>query len=130
MTLFWILVQPILLWLHHWCQIRMTGVTVQSRWDMDTTRTVKEKNPLICAWAISFFLMFVSLWRLQLNLIRQNAKTILGLISTPSRLIVENPEADDLSLVSLSEKSCQKEGGNGLQPAQSCLRISRREVSK
>ena len=24
--LFWILVQPIPLWLHHWCQIRIAGV--------------------------------------------------------------------------------------------------------
>ena len=46
------------------------------------------------------------------NFIRQIAKTILGLIFTPSRLIVKNPETDELSLVSLSEKSCQKEGAN------------------
>ena len=65
---------------------------------------------------------------LGMNFIRQNAKTILGLIFTPSRLIVENPETDELSLVSLSERSCQKEGGNGVPPAQSSLRISRREA--
>ena len=47
---------------------------------------------------------------LGMNLIRQNAKTILGLIFTPSRLIVKNPETDELSLVSLSEKSSQKKG--------------------
>ena len=48
---------------------------------------------------------------LGMNFFRQNAKTILGLIFTASRLIVKNPETDELSLVSLSEKSCQKEGG-------------------
>ena len=64
-TLFWILVQPIPLWLHHWCQMRSAGFTVQSRWEMGTTRTVEEKNPWMCAWAISIFRMFVSLWRLQ-----------------------------------------------------------------
>ena len=65
---------------------------------------------------------------LGMNFIRQNAKTILSLISTPSRLIVKIPETDELSLVSLSEKSCQKEGGNILPPVQSSLRISRREA--
>ena len=65
---------------------------------------------------------------LGMNFIRQNANTILGLIFTPSRLIVKNPETDELCLVSLSEKTCQKEGGNGLPPAQSSLRISRREA--
>ena len=65
---------------------------------------------------------------LGMNFIRQNAKTILGLIFTPSRLIVKNPETDELSLVSLSEKSCQKKGGNILPPAQSSLRISWREA--
>ena len=65
---------------------------------------------------------------LGMNFIRQNAKTILGLIFTPSRHIVKNPETDDLSLVSLSEKSCQKEGGNGLPPARASLRIPRREA--
>ena len=65
---------------------------------------------------------------LGMNLIRQNANTILGLIFTPSRLIVKNPETDELCLVSLSEKTCQKEGGHGLPPAQSSLRISRREA--
>ena len=64
--LFWILVQPIPLWLHHWCQIRIAGATVQSRWEMGTTRTVEERNPRMCAWAISVFLMFVSSLRLQL----------------------------------------------------------------
>ena len=66
MTPFWILVQLIPLWLPLWCQIRIAGVTVQSRWEMGTTRTVKERNPWVCAWAISVFLMFVSSWRLQL----------------------------------------------------------------
>ena len=65
---------------------------------------------------------------LGMNFIRQNAKTILGLIFTPSRLIVKNPETDELSLVSLSETSCQKEGGNVLPPVQSSLRISWREA--
>ena len=65
---------------------------------------------------------------LGMNFIRQNAKTILVLIFTPSRLIGKNPETDELSLVSLSEKSCQNEGGNGLSPAQASLRISRREA--
>ena len=65
---------------------------------------------------------------LGMNFIRQNAKTILGLIFTPSRLIVKNPETDESSLVALSEKSCQKEGGNVLPPPQSSLRISRREA--
>ena len=65
---------------------------------------------------------------LGMNFIRQNANTILGLIFTPSRLIVKNPETDELCLVSLSEKTCQKEGGNGLPPVQSSLRISRRET--
>ena len=65
---------------------------------------------------------------LGMNFIHQNAKTILHLISTPSRLIVKNPETDELSLVSLSEKSCQMEGENGLPPAQSSLGISRREA--
>ena len=51
------------------------------------------------------------------NFIRQNAKTILELIFTPSRLIVKRPEADELSLGSLSAKSCQKEGRHGLPPA-------------
>ena len=63
MTLFWILVQPIPLWLDYWCQIPIAGVTVQSRWEMGTTRTVKERNPLMCAWGVLLFLMFVSLWR-------------------------------------------------------------------
>ena len=40
----------------------------------------------------------------------------------------ENPETDELSLVSLSEKSCQKVGGKVLSPAQSSLRISLREA--
>ena len=65
---------------------------------------------------------------LGMNFIRQNAKTILSSIFTPSRLIVKNPETDELSLVSLSEKCCQKEGGNVLPPAQYSLRISRREA--
>ena len=65
---------------------------------------------------------------LGMNFMRQNAKTIPGLIFTPSRLIVKNPETDELSLVSLSEKYCQKEGGNILPPAQSSLRIPRREA--
>ena len=63
-----------------------------------------------------------------MNFICQNAKTILGLIFTPSRLIVKNPETDKLSLVSLYEESGQKEGGKGLPPAQSSLRISRRQA--
>ena len=63
-----------------------------------------------------------------MNFIRQNANTILGLTFTPSRLIVKNPETDELCLVLLSEKTCRKEGGNGLPPAQSSLRISRREA--
>ena len=63
-----------------------------------------------------------------MKLIRQNAKTILGLIFTPLRLIVKNAETDELCLVLLSEKSCQKEGGNGSPPAQSSLTISRREA--
>ena len=89
----------------------------------------------MCAWAILHFLMFVSLWKLRLfgvslgmNFIRQNAKTILGLIITPLRLIVKNSETGELSLVSLSEKSCQNEGGNRLPPAPASLRISRREA--
>ena len=49
---------------------------------------------------------------LGMNLIRQNAKTILGLVFTASRLIVKNPETDELCLVSLSERSCQNKGGN------------------
>ena len=65
---------------------------------------------------------------LGMSFIRQNAKTILGLIFTASRLIVKNPETDALSSVSLSETSCQREGGNILPPAQSSLRISRREA--
>ena len=47
-TLFLMLVQSILLWLHHWCQIQIAGVTLLSRWEMGTTRTVKEKNPWMC----------------------------------------------------------------------------------
>ena len=43
---------------------------------------------------------------LGMNFIRQNANTILGLIFTPSRLIVKNPETDEFCLVSLSEKTC------------------------
>ena len=62
MTLFWILVQPIPLWLHHWCQIRIAWVTVQSSREMGTTRTVKKENPWMYSWAISIFLMFASLW--------------------------------------------------------------------
>ena len=65
---------------------------------------------------------------LGINFIRQNAKTILGLIFTPSRLIVKNAETDESSLVSLSEKSCQKKEGSVLPPAQSSLRISQREA--
>ena len=65
---------------------------------------------------------------LGMNFIPQKAKTILGWIFTPSRLIVKNPETDELCLVSLSEKSRQKEGRNGLPPARSSLRISGREV--
>ena len=65
---------------------------------------------------------------LGMNFILQNAKTILRLTFTPSGLIVKKPETDELSLVSLSEKSCQREGGNGLPPAESCLRIIRREA--
>ena len=65
---------------------------------------------------------------LGMNFIRQNANTILGLTFTPSRLIVKNPETDELCSVSLSENTCQKEGGNGLPPAQSSLRISGREA--
>ena len=65
---------------------------------------------------------------LGMTVICQNTRTILGLIFTPSRLIVKDPETDELSLVSLSEKSCQKEGGKVLPPAQSSLRISRREA--
>ena len=42
-----------------------------------------------------------------INYILQNAQTILGLIFTASRLIVKNPETDELSLVSLSPKSCK-----------------------
>ena len=45
---------------------------------------------------------------LGMNFIRQNAETILGLIFTASRLIVKNQETDELCLVSLSEKSCQR----------------------
>ena len=63
---------------------------------------------------------------LGMNFIRQNANTILGLIFTPSRLIVKNPETDELCFVLLSEKTCQREGGNGVPPAQSSLRISGR----
>ena len=40
-----------------------------------------------------------------MNFIRQNAKTILRLVFTPSRLIVKTQETDELSLVSVSEKS-------------------------
>ena len=65
---------------------------------------------------------------LGMNFIRQNAKTILGLIFTPWRLITKNPETDELSLVSLSEKSFQKEGGNGLPPAQASLKFSWRQA--
>ena len=66
---------------------------------------------------------------LRMNFIRQNAKIILGLIFAPSRLIVKNPETDELSLVSLrGDLSYQKEGRNILPPAQSSLRISRREA--
>ena len=65
---------------------------------------------------------------LGINFIRQNAKTSLGLILTPSRLIVKNPETDELSLVSVSEKSGQNEGGNGLPPSQASWRISRSEA--
>ena len=65
---------------------------------------------------------------LGMNFIRQNANTILGLIFTPSRLIVNNPETDEVCLVWFSEKTCQKEGGNGLPPAQSSLRTSRNEA--
>ena len=64
---------------------------------------------------------------LGINFICQNAKTTPRWIFTPSRLIFKNPETDELSLVSLSERSCQKEGGNVLPPAQASLRISRRE---
>ena len=64
----------------------------------------------------------------RMNIIPQKAKTILGLIFTPSRLIIKNPETDDLSLVSLSETPCQKGGANRLPPAQALLRISRREA--
>ena len=64
---------------------------------------------------------------LGMNIIRQNSNTNLGSTFTPSRLIVKNPETDELFLVSLSEKTCGKEGGNGLPPAQSSLRSSRRE---
>ena len=63
---------------------------------------------------------------LAMHFIRQNTKTILGLIFTSSRLIVKNPVTDELSLVSLSGKSCQKEGTNQLAPAQASSRISRR----
>ena len=66
MTLFWLLVQSIRLWLHHWCQIQITGVTVPSRFEMGTTSTMKKKNPWMCAWAILPFLMIVSLCRLRL----------------------------------------------------------------
>ena len=65
---------------------------------------------------------------LGMNFIRQNAKTILGLIFTPSRLIVKNPETDELSLVSLSKTSRHKEAENGLLTAQGSLRISQREA--
>ena len=65
---------------------------------------------------------------LGMNFIRQNANTILRLVFTPSRLIVKNPETDELCLVSLSEKTCQKEGGTRLPPAEAPLRISRREA--
>ena len=65
---------------------------------------------------------------LGMNFIRQNAKTILGLIFTQSRLVVKNPETYELCLVLLSEKSCQKGGGNVLPPAQSSLGISRKEA--
>ena len=65
---------------------------------------------------------------LGMNFIRQTAKTILGLIFTPSRHIVKNSETDELSLVSLSETSCQNGGGNRLPPAQASLTISRREA--
>ena len=64
MTLFWILVQRIPLWLHHWCRSRIAGVTVESRWEMGTTHTVKERNPWMCAWAIFYSLIVVWLWRL------------------------------------------------------------------
>ena len=65
---------------------------------------------------------------LGMNFIRENAKTTLGFIFTPSRLIVTSPETDELSLVSLSEKICQNEGGNELPPGQASLRISRTEA--
>ena len=63
-----------------------------------------------------------------MNFICQKAKTIRGWILTPLRLVVKNPETDELSLVSLSEKSCQKGGRNRLPPAEASLRISRREA--
>ena len=50
------------------------------------------------------------------------------MIFTPSGLIVKNPETDELSLILLSEKSCQKEGGDGLPPAESSLRFIWREA--
>ena len=65
---------------------------------------------------------------LGMNFIREKAKTILGSIFTPLRLIVKNAKTDELCLVSLSEKSCQKKAGNGLPPAQSSLRNSRGEA--
>ena len=65
---------------------------------------------------------------LGINFIRQIGKTILGLIFTPSRLLVKNPQADELFLVSLFEKSRQNEGGNRWPPGQASLRISQREA--
>ena len=65
---------------------------------------------------------------LGMNFVRQNARTILGFIFTPSRLIETNPETDELCLVSVSEKSWHKEGRKGMPPPQSSLRISSREA--
>ena len=43
---------------------------------------------------------------LGMNFIRQNAKTIVGFIFTPSRLIVKNPETDELPVRRKEETDC------------------------
>ena len=64
---------------------------------------------------------------LGMNFIRQNAKTILGLIFTPSRLIVKIQRLKNYPWVRYLKYPCHKEGGKGLPPAQASSRISRRE---
>ena len=127
--LFWILVQQIPLSLHHWCQIRIAGVTVQSGSGRATIRTMKERiRGCVRGQFYSSSYLYRYAVRLAMNFIRQNAKTFLGLIFILPRLIVKNPETHELSLVSLSDKCFQKEGGNRLPPAQASSRMSRSEA--